>query len=128
MRTGAAAIGLLYFNHDEPGKLSTEMVEMLERMAANLAARLSQRLASAAYEESEDRYRRLLANAPGYICRMSLPDGRYEYVSVGVFETTGYTQKEFMETPLLIRDIVHRDGSTRWLTQRNIACEMRQEN
>lgn len=80
--------------------------------------------------------------------RMSLPDGRYAYISPGITALTGYTPEEFYARPLLIREIigpawrdefeaawsdllkgrmpdsytyplVHRSGETRWMHQEN---------
>lgn len=99
--------------------------------------------------QSEDRFRRLAENAPDMIYRMSLPDGRYVYVSPASTNLTGYTPQELQESPLLIRkiihpdwrkyfeeqwtkllagdllptyeyQIIHRSGEIRWLNQRNV--------
>jgi PAS domain S-box-containing protein len=103
-----------------------------------------------ALQESQQRFHRLSENAQDVIYRMSLPDGRYEYISSAATEIFGYTPKEFIATPLLIRKITHPDwqeyfrkeheklltgempptyeyqilhgrtGETRWLNQRNV--------
>ena len=43
------------------------------------------------------------------IYRMSLPDGRYEYVSPACVEITGYTPEECYQNPLLVRNTIHPD-------------------
>jgi two-component system sensor histidine kinase/response regulator len=97
---------------------------------------------------SENRFRRLAEDAKDIVYRMSLADGRYEYVSPACTEITGYTPEEHYATPALIRQaihpdwtgyfvhhweqlkagvvppsyeyqIVHRSGAVRWLHQRN---------
>ncbi len=40
---------------------------------------------------------------------MSLPDGRYEYISPASTEMFGYTPEEFLQTPLLIQKVIHPD-------------------
>jgi PAS domain S-box-containing protein len=60
-----------------------------------------------ALKESAQRYRRLAENSPDMIYRMSLPDGRYEYVNPASTEILGYSPAEIYNNPLLIRDIIH---------------------
>ena len=98
---------------------------------------------------SEERFRRLAENAKDMIYRMSLPDGRYEYVSPASVEILGYTPEELYESPILIKkimhpdwqdyfaeqweallagrmppsyeyQIIHKSGDVRWLYQRNV--------
>jgi PAS domain S-box-containing protein len=99
-------------------------------------------------QESEKRFRMLAENARDMIYRMSLPDGRYEYVSPASTELFGYAPEEFKNSPMLIQKVIHpdwhgyfeeqwtkllagdmkpvyeyqiidRSGVTRWLFQRN---------
>ena len=99
--------------------------------------------------ESEERYRRLAENSPDMIYQMSLPDGKYEYVSPAVARIFGYPPEAWYENPCLIREIIHpdwhsyfetewenllnghvpptyeykiihKDKSVRWINQRNI--------
>ena len=98
--------------------------------------------------KSEERFRMLAENARDMIYRMSLPDGRYEYVSPASTDLFGYTPEEFYDSPILIQKVIHPDwrgyfeeewakllagnmsplyeyqivnksGETRWLDQRN---------
>lgn len=100
-------------------------------------------------KESEERYFRLAENARDLIFRMSLPEGKYEYVSKASSDITGYEPAEFYTEPLLIKKILHPDwqryfevhwkrllegdvppvyefqiigkyGDVRWLNQRNV--------
>lgn len=57
--------------------------------------------------ESEDRYRRLVENAPALIFQMSLPLRRFEYVSPIAEKFSGYPVRTFFDKPELIRTIVH---------------------
>jgi PAS domain S-box-containing protein len=105
--------------------------------------------AEAALEERESRLRRLADNAPDMIYRMSLPDGKYEYVSPAAAAITGYAPEEFYDEPCLVSRLIHpawqeyfqqewdallrnqappsyefqivdKAGRTRWINQRNI--------
>ena len=99
--------------------------------------------------KSEERYRRLAENSPDMIYRMSLPDGKYEYVSPAAARIFGYSPEVWYENPRFIREIIHpdshsyfetgwenllnghvpptyeykiihKDKSVRWINQRNI--------
>ncbi|NOU17533.1 MAG: PAS domain S-box protein [Bacteroidales bacterium] len=99
--------------------------------------------------ESEERFRRLAENARDVIYRMTIPDGKYEYVSPAALSIFGYSPEECYNAPLLIRQAIHPDwnkyfeeqwtnlikgemppiyeyqfihksGEVRWLNQRNI--------
>jgi PAS domain S-box-containing protein len=98
---------------------------------------------------SEAQYRRLAEHSPDMIYRMSVPEGKYEYVSPVSAVITGYTPEEFYQDPGLIRKLIHpawqeyfrkewqallenrappfyefqiidRTGNTRWVNQRNM--------
>ncbi|OPX61761.1 MULTISPECIES: PAS domain S-box protein [unclassified Methanoregula] len=102
-----------------------------------------------ACRETEAQLQRLAKNAPDMIYRMSLPDGRYEYVSPASVALTGYTPEEFYAEPGLIRKLIHpawneylqnqwqallenrampfyeyqiidKAGKSRWVNQRNV--------
>jgi PAS domain S-box-containing protein len=99
--------------------------------------------------ESEDRFKRLAENAKDMIYRMSLPDGKYEYVSPAGNDIFGYAPDVFYNRPFLIREAIHEDwreyfaeqwrnllngdmpptyeyqivdatGKVKWLNQRNV--------
>ena len=124
-----------------------------ERLFVEIGRRLEDGLTGLlAYRDlrkSEERFRRLAENAQDVIYRMSLPDGKYEYISPAVTEMFGYQPEDFYESPVLIRrlihpdwhtyfeeqwtrllqgdmlptyeyQIIHRNGAVRWMNQRNI--------
>jgi PAS domain S-box-containing protein len=105
--------------------------------------------AEEALQESESKLRRIADNAPDIIFRMSLPEGKYEYISPASLALTGYAPEEFYEDPGLVRTLIHpswqeyfrmqwdalmagsappsyefqiidRAGQARWLNQRNM--------
>jgi PAS domain S-box-containing protein len=67
------------------------------------------RVVEKALRASEERFRRLSENAPDMIYRMSLQDGRYEYISPAAHEITGYSPEEWYQSPKLIQKIIHPD-------------------
>ncbi|MBN1167370.1 MAG: PAS domain S-box protein [Methanospirillaceae archaeon] len=102
-----------------------------------------------ALHESEQKFFRLANQAPDMIFRRLLPGGEYEYVSPASVEITGYEPEEFYCDPLILNhtihpawreylqreysalmenrappyyefQIIHRDGSVRWVNQRNV--------
>lgn len=106
------------------------------------------RLAEEALIESEKKFRTLAENSRDMIYRMTLPDGKYEYVSPASKALSGYSPEEFYESPVLIQkiihpnwqgyfkeqwgnliagrmpsfyeyQIIHKSGEMRWLHQRN---------
>lgn len=68
------------------------------------------RKAEAALRESEARFRRLMENAQDIIFRMSLPDGRFEYINSAVSAVLGHGPEELMTTPEIFHDAVHPDS------------------
>jgi two-component system cell cycle sensor histidine kinase/response regulator CckA len=124
---------------------NTSLVDFLVDLAEHS---ISKTKMGKALVESEGKYRRLTENARDVIYRMSLPDGRYEYVNQASSDLFGYTPEEFYGSPALIKQIIHPDwrpylkekwekllrgevsptyeyqiihksGQARWLSQRN---------
>jgi PAS domain S-box-containing protein len=58
---------------------------------------------------SENRFRRLAENARDILFILSLPDGKYEYISPAVFDIWGYTPEELYSDTLDIKHIIHPD-------------------
>ena len=65
--------------------------------------------AEKALQESEEKYRGLIEGLDEAIYRMSLPDGKYEYMSPAARKIFGYNAEEFIENPLIIRKLMHPD-------------------
>ena len=125
---------------------TVQLLSVIEDLERQIAER---QRAETALLQSEERYRTLAENASDMIYRMSLPDGRYEYVSPASTLLFGYAPEEFYARPLEIRQvihpdwqgyfkeqwnrllagdmppfyeyqIVHRSGEVRWINQRNM--------
>jgi PAS domain S-box-containing protein len=60
--------------------------------------------------EREEHFRRLAEDIPDFLYRMSIPDGKYEFVSPGCLVVTGYTPEEFFRKPGLLYDLIHSSG------------------
>lgn len=102
-----------------------------------------------ALRKSVEKYRLIADNSPDMIYRMSLPEGKYEYVSPAAVDLFGYPQEDWYREPKLIAQIIHpdwqpyfgeqwerllrgeapatyeyqvihKDGSLRWVNQRNL--------
>jgi PAS domain S-box-containing protein len=128
-----------------PGFENRLVEEYAERLGL-MVERMETRRALAA---SEEKFRRLAENARDMIYRMSLPDGRYEYVSPACKEVMGHPPEKFYDNPMFIAEIIApefeeylrgewenilngvmapvyeykviaADGEEKWLSQRNV--------
>jgi PAS domain S-box-containing protein len=122
---------------------------LFHEIGRRLEDSLTSLIANNNLKESEERFRRLAENAPDIIYRMSISEGKYEYVSPAVLTITGYAPEEYYENPELFKNtvhpdwlkyieeqwtnllngqmpdtyeyqIIHKSGEVRWLYQRNI--------
>jgi PAS domain S-box-containing protein len=123
-----------------------EIVSQLGDLSWDIAER---KRTEEALHQSEERFRRLAENARDVIYRMSIPDGKYEYVSPAALTIFGYSPEESYQNPILIKQaihpnwhvyfeeqwenlikgeipptyeyqFIHKSGKVRWLNQRNI--------
>lgn len=58
----------------------------------------------------KERFYRINENVNDIVYRYNLILKQYEYLSPQVFQLLGYSQKEFYETPFLIRRLIHPDS------------------
>ena len=59
--------------------------------------------------EQNRRLSDLIENSKDMLYRMSLPEGRYEYVNSASTDVFGYSPEKFYQSPLFIRKIIHPD-------------------
>ncbi|ACN16972.1 two domain fusion protein (N:Methyl-accepting chemotaxis protein-C:sensory box histidine kinase/response regulator) [Desulforapulum autotrophicum HRM2] len=137
--TGDLTVQVPIPSHDELGLLAQSFNDMTAQLRDLIGS----------LQRSEEKYRRLTENAKDMIYRMTLPEGKYEYVNLASVDVFGYTPDEFYASPLLIKEIIHPDwrdyfneqwanllngkaplsyeyqivhksGSIKWLYQRNL--------
>jgi PAS domain S-box-containing protein len=60
--------------------------------------------------EREGHFRRLAEDIPDLLYRVSIPEGRYEYVSPASLTFTGYPPEEFLRKPGLLYEMVPSSG------------------
>jgi PAS domain S-box-containing protein len=108
--------GVLTIYSSEAGAFDADEVALLEELADNLAfgistlrARAERTQAVERLRQSEEHFRFLTERATDMVYLMSIPSGRYEYVSPVATQLFGYTPDEFYGSPMLIRRIVHPD-------------------
>ncbi len=143
--------GCLRFDQLDCGTPWSQEALMVIRTAGVIfSAALRHREAQTDLEQSEAKFQRLVEHAPDVVYRMSLPDGRYEYVSPAATEVLGYAPDEFYKRTSFIEAILHpgwiayfkdqwsrlkagempptytyvvihgQTGEPRWCTQRNV--------
>ncbi len=129
--------------------LLVQLTQELSYGIVSLRNKEAQMKAEEALRKSEDKYRRLTENSPDVIYRMSLPDGKYEYISPAAETIFGYPPEAWYEGRIHLQDfihpdsysyfkvqwgqmlkghvpptyeyrIVHANGAIRWLNQRNV--------
>ena len=75
-------------------------------LARDITERKEQELSM---REDVSKYKSLLEGLDEAVFRVSLPVGKYTYVSPSVKRVFGYTSEEFLKNPLLMRKLIHRD-------------------
>lgn len=101
---------IAYEHNEIKGAFKVHAVQTApNRVAAFFIDITESKKAETALRKSEERFRHIAENSSDMIYRMSLPDGIYEYVSPSSIEMFGYTPKEFITSPLLIKNTIHPD-------------------
>lgn len=67
-----------------------------------------------AMQDDVSKYKSLLEGLEEAVFRVSLPIGKYDYVSPAVKRVFGYTGEEFLKNPLLMRKLIHPDHAGRF--------------
>jgi two-component system cell cycle sensor histidine kinase/response regulator CckA len=95
LRSRNRTLGLLQFNDRREGRFSPGRVELLERVAANLAMALEQRLMQRSLSESEEKYRLLFQNMTQGAFRRQA-DGALVDANPAALRMFGLTREEFL--------------------------------
>ncbi|HBA86755.1 MAG TPA: histidine kinase [Geobacter sp.] len=69
-------------------------------------------------EENQELYR-IIANFTTELATLSNPDGTLRYISSNCLALTGYTDREFIESPQLLEEIIHPDDLEQWRHRRD---------
>lgn len=100
--------------------------QAVKRVVEEKKNRVQKRQAEAALQESEERFRRLVDNAPDIIYRYRFTSPRgFEYISPAVTAISGNTPERYYAAPDLVFKIVHKDDR-RVLQQWAIGKELNQ--
>lgn len=130
------------------GIIIISLAVLLSLIALRIFYKISKKI-SDKFDDSTQQFTRLANNAKDMIYRMSLPDGRYEYVNPAAYEIFEVEPEILYQTPKIIRDLMHPawldyfddqwnkllvgdmpetyeykivtlSGKTKWLSQRNV--------
>ena len=85
-----------------------EILTLYATMIANLC-RIKR--TEQALRASEERYRGLIEGLSEAVYRLTLPDGRYEYMGSAARDVFGHSAEQFMSKPRYIYDIIHPDSA-----------------
>lgn len=88
---------------------STEDVRLLRTAADMISAYIERRQAEEKLRESERKYRELIEGLNEVVYRMSVPAGKYDYLSPAAQNVFGYESEEFSKNPSFLRTIIHPD-------------------
>jgi PAS domain S-box-containing protein len=93
---------------DEIGSLTASFNRMVAEVRGTVEL-LEDRVAvrTAALSQSEQRYRELVEQIDEVIFRMTLPEGRIDYVSPSVMRMLGYTPDALMHNAIFMGDVLH---------------------
>jgi len=89
------------------GPLTREDPEQRVRELEEELAR--SRNVEAVLRKSEEQFRTLAEGLHEALFRMSLADGRYEYISPAAKDVLGYSAEEILANPLLVAQVIHPD-------------------
>ena len=122
-RLAAPLIRLVGQLHDLPGKEGeerrlqpTEGEELgsLALAVNDLVGELDQK--RAIVEENRELYR-IIADFTSELALLRNPDGSIRYISANCLALTGYADREFLESPQLLEEIVHPEDRDLWRQQ-----------
>ncbi len=102
---------------DHEGWQDTHLIPLTDEHGAVVAVMgvsrdiTGRKRAEEALRQSEERYRGLIEGLSEAVYRMTLPDGRYEYMGSAARDVFGHTAEQFVSNPRYIYDIIHPDSA-----------------
>jgi PAS domain S-box-containing protein len=88
-----------------------EDIRLMRLVAGTVSNALLHQRFEDALRKSEERHRSLIEGLSEAVYRMSLPDGKYEYMGSAARLVFGYPAEHFMSRPRCIHEIVHPDSA-----------------
>ncbi|MEZ5357757.1 MAG: PAS domain S-box protein [Candidatus Zixiibacteriota bacterium] len=113
LRYGDERLGLLQFNDSRRNRFNHELIQLFERLAANLCIGLIQRKSAQSLRESEEKFRELAETIKDvfWICA---PDWKkIWYISPAYEEVWGKSRQSLYDKPESWLDSVHPDDKSR---------------
>jgi len=109
---GGSVGGFLGWTSEHTERIPTEEdIRLMRLVAGILSNALLHERAEQTLRESEERHRSLIEGLSEAVYRMTLPDGKYEYMGPAAGLVFGYPAEFFMNRPKCIHEIVHPDSS-----------------
>lgn len=113
LKAAQTMVGVVFFESiRSPRSWPDDLVSRLQLIGGVFANALLRQRSEQELKKSEERFRMLAENARDMIFRISLPEGRFEYVSPASLSITGYSPDEiclFRNLPEFVDKIMHSE-------------------
>lgn len=101
-------IGSLNFGSKNVRNYSENHVEIIQKIAPQLAIAIDNTCLFDKIKESEEKYRNLVEDIEDVIFRLD-KSGRYLFLNSALKNVTGYDPREFYENPAIAMEMIHKD-------------------
>lgn len=101
-------IGSLNFGSKNVRNYSENHVDIIQKIAPQLAIAIDNTCLFDKIKESEEKYRNLVEDIEDVIFRLD-KQGRYLFLNSALKNVTGYNPREFYENPAIAMKIIHKD-------------------
>ena len=105
IRNKERIVGLIQLNDMRKGRLTLELVELLESIASHIGEALIRKKAEEVVRESEEKYRMVVENAREAM--VILVNGMFKFANSRIEELTGYSREELGAVPFT--EFIHPD-------------------
>lgn len=96
----------------KPRRWNEEDIRLLRTAADMVSAYMKRQQAEEKLKESEQKYRLLIEGLNEAVYRISLPEGKYDYLSPAAENVFGCGSDEFMKIPMFLKTVIHPDSRT----------------